>query len=216
MSANHDMLLLTARKDRLIAAARRHSRRVRFFKTALPLVGFAVAGAFSWFTFFSTTPAANILMLNGLDGANQLVMTHPKVAGYNSMGKPYSLSAARAVHEVERGDGIIKLQDIAAQMPLGERGMAWVEARSSIFDNVNGRMQFDQPFKVKTSDGIQADFHSANVNITSSQLTTRMPVTIRQSRTLLQAGTMQVLENGQIFVFGGGVRLLIANDTALP
>jgi len=210
MVANHHDFLLLPRGDGVFVAARLHSRRVKFFKAVLPLVVVLIAAVFSWFTFFATTPMADILSLNSEQATDQLVMTHPKVEGYSKMGKPYSLTAKRAIHEPQRGDGMIRLQEIEAQMPLGERGQAFVAARASIFDNVNGRMRFDQPFDIKTSDGVWAKLRSADVNIATSQLVSREAVEIHQGRSSLQAGTMQVLEGGQLFVFADGVKLLIA------
>jgi len=216
MPDHRDNFLLLPRGDGFFVAARQHSRRVWFFKAALPLVVAFIAAVFSWFTFFATTPMAPVLSLNGEQETDQLVMTHPKVEGYSSMGKPYSLTAERAIHEPQRGDGMIRLQNIEAQMPLGERGQAFVAAHASIFDNVNGRMRFYKPFEVKTSDGVWARLRSAEVNIATSQLVTREPVEIRQGRSFLQAGAMQVMESGQLFVFEDGVRLIIAPATPQP
>jgi len=196
--------------DAAFWAARLHSRRVKFFKRALPLIALMMAAIFSWFTFFVSPPTADIVTLNtALGSGNKLVMVQPKIEGYNRDLQPYALAAHRAIQDPARA-GLIELEKIAATLPLGERGAAHIQARGGVFDNINGRMILDKPFQIETDAGIQADFLSADVNIATSQLVSNEKVEIRRQGEVLMAQRLRILDGGQVFVFEGNVRLLIA------
>jgi len=194
------------------ARARLHSRRVNFFKMALPILGLVIAAVFSWFTFFMVPPTADIITLNNAIGSsNKLVMVQPKVEGYNRDLQPYALAAARAIQDPER-PGMIELEDIAATLPLGARGVAYIEARGGVFDNINGQIILDKPFQIETDTGLYAYFLSADVDISSSQLVSNEPIEIQRQNETLTAGRLRILDAGKVFVFDKGVRLVIATQ----
>jgi len=190
-------------------AAQLHSRRVGLLKKTLPLMAIAMAGLFSWFTFFAAPPVADIVTLNMANGeSNKLVMMQPKIEGYTRSNQPYDFSARRAIQDPTR-EGIIELEEIAATMPLGERGSAEIQAQGGIFDNINGRMRLERSFSLKTSDDVEAHFLSADIDISSSQLISNEPVTIRREGEHLTAQRLRILEGGEIFIFEGGVKFTI-------
>jgi len=193
-------------------AAQRHAHRVAFLKRVLPLIALMMMAIFSWFTFFVSPPEAEILTLNiEADGANKLVMTRPRVEGYNRDRQPYALSAARAIQDPARA-GMIELEEIAATLPLGERGAAHIQAQGGLFDNINGRISLTKPFRIETDTGIVAHFLSADINIATSQLISNERIEIRRQREYLTAQHLRIVDEGQTFIFEGNVRLLIAGQ----
>ncbi|WP_297322676.1 LPS export ABC transporter periplasmic protein LptC [uncultured Bartonella sp.] len=199
------------KSDAVFNAARRHSVRVHLLKFLLPIVAIIIALVFSWFTFFATPSSSDLVVLNGDQGAGgQLTMTDPKLEGYTAANKPYSLKAKKALQD-PHNPGMIELQHIVASLPLGERGEATVNAVGAYYDNVNGRLQFDKPFVVKTDDGMVAKLEAADVNLATSQLNTDQPVDIRRGGQHLTANGLQIRENGQVLFFNRGVSLVIDN-----
>ncbi|AQT46252.1 lipopolysaccharide export system protein LptC [Bartonella choladocola] len=202
------------KSDAVFDAARRHSVRVHILKFLLPVVAIIIALVFSWFTFFATPSTSDLVVLNGDQGSGgQLTMTDPKLEGYTSANKPYSLKADKAIQDPHH-PGMIELQRIIATLPLGERGDAAVNAVGAFYDNVNGRLQFDKPFEVKTNDGMVAKLDAADVNLATSQLSTDKPVDIRRGGQHLKANGLQIRDNGQVLFFNRGVSLVIDNANA--
>lgn len=209
---SNSIFSVNAKKDSIFLAAMKHSGRVKFIKILLPIIAVIIAAIFAWFTFFAAQSTADIITLN-TTGDDKLVMTSPKIEGYSKSQKPYSFNASRAVQDPQK-PGLIELIDITAKMPLGERAEADVAAIGGIYDNINGRMVLEKPFSVTTSDGVKANFKSANINIETSQLTTNDPVEIIRDREHLTADSLSIKENGQVFVFKGKVQLIIAPQEA--
>lgn len=202
---------VSEKPDHVFIAAQRHSRRVQLLKIVLPAIALVIAGIFSWFTFFSTSPARDIITLNTeISEDGRMTMTQPKIEGYTKTNQPYFMKAGRAVQDPSQ-NGLIELQDIVAEIPLARRGRATVNAVGGFYDNINGRLWFDKPFTVTTSDGMTARFQSADINIETSQINTTNPVDINRDNQHLTANAMQVKENGALIVFSGNVRLVIDN-----
>ena len=211
MNGSSEIFSPSYKSDAVFDAARRHSVRVRLLKFLLPVIAIIIALVFSWYTFFATPSSGDLVVLNGDQGAGgQLTMTDPKLEGYTAANKPYSLKANKAVQD-PHNPGMIELQHIVASLPLGERGEAAVDAVGAYYDNVNGRLQFDKPFEIRTDDGMVAKLEAADVNLATSQLNTDRPVDIHRGGQHLTANGLQIRENGKVLFFNRGVSLVIDN-----
>lgn len=197
-----------SKKDSLFIAALNNSSRVKFIKILLPIIALIIGIIFMWFTFFATSSNNDIVALN-TSGNDKLVMVSPKIEGYSKDQRPYAFHATRAVQDPQK-PGFIELIEISAKMPIGNRAEANLTASGGIYDNINGRMVFDKPFTITTSDGIKANLQSADINIETSQLTTKQPVEILRDREHLTANSLSIKDNGQVFLFQGKVKLVIA------
>ncbi len=189
-------------------AAQRHSVRVRVLKTALPIAAVAIAAVFSWYTFFATSAAPLKIEVDAAGESGKLVMANPHLSGYTKDNHPYSMTAAKATQDAKKS-GVITLEGIQAELPLGDKGRAKVQAASGVYDSANERLQLDKDFSVTTSDGLQAALKSADVNIKSGQIVTDQPVDIRNGTTHIQADAMQVLDHGAVLIFENKVHMVI-------
>ena len=201
--------------ESLFQAAQRHSVRVRVLKTALPVAAIIVGAVFSWYTFLATpnTPV-KVEVNNGGEGG-KLVMTSPHLNGYTTDNRPYSMTAEKATQDA-KNSGAISLEGISAKLPVGENGVATVEATSGIYDNANGRLQLDKDFTVATDDGLRAVLRSADINLKSGQITTDKPVDIRSGNTHILADSMQVKDNGKVLIFENKVQMTVDGSVVSP
>lgn len=190
-------------------AAQRHSMRVKFLKTGLPVAAVLVGAVFSWFTFLAT-PASTVKVNLG-DGVEngKLVMANPNLNGFTKENRPYNLTATKATQDV-KNEGIITLEGITAQLPVGAENKATINAQNGVYDNVNGRMKLLGHFTVTTTDGLTAEMSSADVNLATGQIKTDSPVDIKSGSTHVQANKMRVQSNGDVVVFEDQVHLTIA------
>ena len=199
----------TEKDSHVFRAAERHSRRVRFMKFALPAVAVIGAAVFSWFTFFSTTNIPSNITLDSAgiqDG--KLVMTNPKLDGFTKDKLPYKMSAERALQDVGNSS-LITLENISAEIPVGQDLRAQVNAKGGLYDNANRQLKLDNNITLTTSDGMKAQLKSADINIQENSMSTDQPVKIENSSASIVADSMKITQSGKVMVFEKGVRLVI-------
>lgn len=216
--SDHKMVFGALQKSSAVFyAAQRHSMRVRVLKTALPICALAIAAIFSWYTFLAA-PASTVKVQLDASESGKLVMMGPQLNGYTKDNRPYSMVAERAVQDAKESS-VITLVDIVAQLPVGDKAKAEINASSAIFDSVKQYLQFDNEFTVKTTDGMEAKLQNANVNMSNGEMTTDKPVDIRTDNAHISAQKMKILENGKLLVFEDKVQLTInpaTNAVAAP
>ena len=201
--------------DALFHAAQRHSVRVRVLKTALPVAVIIVGAVFSWYTFLATPNTPVKVEVNNGGESGKLVMTSPHLNGYTTDNRPYSMTAAKATQDA-KNSGAISLEGISAELPVGEKGTARIEATFGVYDNANGRLQLDKDFTVTTDEGLHAVLHSADINLKSGQITTDKPVDIRSGNTHILADGMQVKDNGKVLIFENKVQMTVDGSVVSP
>ncbi len=192
---------------------RRHSRRVRMLKVALPLsAALMVAGlvAHSAMTSFEGT-SIDVSGVGIQDG--ELVMTHPKLDGYTKDDKPYSMSAARAVQDLSDAQKI-ELEDINAKLPLDNDGWAKINAATGTFDRGANTLDIDSPLTVRRHDGAVVHLQSAKVDIGSGQIESDKPVEIDMSGSRIAANSITVTDHGNVMTFKDRVRVTLTPDAA--
>lgn len=206
--SDHKMVFGASQKSSAVFhAAQRHSMRVRVLKIALPVTALIIAFIFSWFTFLAA-PASTVKVQMDPSENGKLVMISPQLNGYTKDNRPYSMVASRAVQDAKQ-NGVIALEGIRAQLPVGDKNSAEIDAVSGVYDSVNEHLQFDNAFTVKTTDGMEARLGSASVNMANGEMSTDKPVDIRTANAHIRAERMKVQDNGKVLVFEDKVHLTI-------
>jgi lipopolysaccharide export system protein LptC len=198
----------SAARDHAFAGALRHSRRVRFFKIALPVLSLAIAAGFAGYSWL-LTPASVVIAVDGSairDG--KIVMANPKMNGFTSNNLPYSMNAARAIQELSR-TGAIELEEIDARFPISADKWATIRADAGVYDDETNVLRITSPLKLNTSDGLQADLGPAEVDIAAGELRSPSPVRIEQAGSTITADSLEVLDKGTVFVFENRVRMQV-------
>jgi lipopolysaccharide export system protein LptC len=202
-----------AARDRRVEAAfteaRRHSGRVRLLKFALPAAALAMIVAFaarSWLAAPGGLPVdIGALAIEG----GRLVMSDPRLDGVTgSHGRPYSMTAARAVQDIGVS-GRIDLQGIDARLPVDESGWMTVTAPSGVFDRDANRLDIDSELTMTGDNGLKAVLQSAVLDIAAGSLDTADPVDITLEGAHISADSMAVRDRGAVLIFENRVRMRI-------
>src|SRR3712207_2062370 len=109
-------------RSRAYAQARRHSRRVRFLKVAIPLGAVLGIGFVLVVTFldpFNRMAGVTLgpVSLNG----TKITMESPRLSGYRSDNRPYEVTATVAVQDV-RKPNVVELSDMKARFAADDTG----------------------------------------------------------------------------------------------
>jgi lipopolysaccharide export system protein LptC len=200
------------RDDSAYENARRHSRRVRWLKALLPAAAILGLLGFVGWSYLSVPSIEGVSVGGAAFTDGKLVMANPKLDGHTKDNLPYTMTAARAIQDASQ-TGKIMLEEIDAKLPIDAKNTANVIAASGIYDNENNTLKIDSAIKLTTTDGMVANLRSADVNMATGTMTTQDPVKISMNRTLIEADTMNVTDNGKVMVFERRVRVNIAPET---
>lgn len=206
-NSGHERASSTLRAD-AFALAERHSRRVRRLKVVLPALALVMVAGFALYS-FATRPGAGVFETRDAAVAEgKLVMDSPKLEGFTKDGRSYSVSAARAIQDIDRQD-VINLDGIDATMPVERENWARVQATSGVYDRMANTLDVPSDIVVTTNDGLVARLKSAFLDISGGTLRSSTPVDIRSHGSRITADSMAVLDNGGRVVFEPRVRVYI-------
>lgn len=196
-------------RERAFRRARRHSRRVRALKVALPIAAALTAIAFVAATRFQQSTDLALGMSGVAVSDGKVVMANPKLEGVTRQNLPYVMTADRAIQDGLTG-GPIRLEGIDARLPLNADTTAELDADSAIYDRDRNTVDFDSVLNVTTDDGLTARLTTAHVDIEKGDLSTDQAVAITLDGADIEANSMKILESGNVFVFENRVRVQIA------
>lgn len=187
-------------------AAARHSSRVRWLRRFIILgaVGgpLAVVGLMALRTFGPTVPNLSLESL-GLDGA-RITMDKPRLSGFRSDGRPYSLNARTAVQDA-RTPNLLELHEIDAHVTLGDRSVVHVASAVGVYDSSKETMTLSSDVHLTSDGGYDARMKSAFVNFKTNSVETHDPLTIVMSTGTVSADSMHMQANGTAITFEGHV-----------
>jgi lipopolysaccharide export system protein LptC len=189
-------------------SARRHSRRVRVLKLAIPLIAAAIAVAFPVYSYL-VAPASIAVQADGSAFANgKLVMANPKLNGFSKDQLPYSMTAVRAIQDVSK-QGIINLEGINAKLPISADNVAAVSASRGTYNRDLNTMSLASDIVITTTDGLEAKFKSVFLDMSKGTMKTSDPVDVSRGGSRIMADSMSVRDNGKVLVFENRVRVNI-------
>ena len=188
--------------------AQRHSRRVRVLKLVLPLAAATIAVVFPVYSYLATPAAVEVKADGSAYADGKLVMSNPKLNGFTSKNLPYSMTAVRAIQDPAK-QGIVELEDIEAELPIGPDNQAAIGAAHGIYDRDGNTLELDREITVSTTDGLVAKLKSAFLDIGKGNMKTEDPVDITRKGSRIMADTMTVEDNGKVLIFEKRVRVNI-------
>ena len=207
----------TALRSRAFMHARSHSRRVRFFKRAIPVaagLGVAALVAMAWFP--HGTVAGLTLGPVAVSGT-QVTMESPRLTGFRNDSRPYEVTASAALQDV-RKPHIVELKDLRARIVTDDQGgAARLEAAKGVLDTQKEQMELQQDVRVRTDGGQDVKLRSAFVDFKAGTVVSREPVTVSLGNGVIQATGLEVKDNGKVLHFKGRVSTVFDSpDNALP
>jgi lipopolysaccharide export system protein LptC len=186
--------------------AQHHSRRVRRLKLILPSLAAIMALGFFGYSYVSSPGKVDVDIASSAVSDGKLVMASPKLEGFTKNNLPYSMTASRALQNLDT-TGIIELEDISATLPVNAENIATIGASKGIYDRNKNTLDISSEIMVSTTDGMVAKLKSAFIDLGKGDLRTGDAVDIVLDGTNITADSMTVLENGKVLVFEKRVRM---------
>ena len=188
--------------------ALRHSARVKRLKIILPLGAAVISLAFIAVSLIRTWAPDEVSLESARIEDGKIVMEKPAVAGRNEKGIDYSMNADRALQDIANPN-LMTLEKVLAAVPVND-GIAQVIAQEGIFDRATNKLKMTAPFDINLSNGIQAKFQSADVDLKAGKMSSQEPVSIKTNDGSIVAQSIEIADNGKTITFSGQVRARIA------
>lgn len=186
--------------------AQHHSRRVRWLKFLLPSLAAVMAIGFFAYSYVSSPVKVAVDIASSAISDGKLVMASPKLEGFTRDNLPYSMTASRALQNLDT-TGVIELEDIDAKLPVDAKNTATIDAAKGVYDRDKNTLDISSDITVTTTDGMVAKLKSAFIDIGRGDLKTGDAVDIAMKGTNITADSMTILENGKVLVFEKRVRM---------
>lgn len=194
-------------RERLFAAARRRSARVRFLRWAILAGVFgAVAGMTAIAVFDPFGPKFGSLSFSNvsLDGT-KIAMAKPRLAGFRSDGQPYVLTAERALQDMKHPT-VAELQNLVGDMGMTGGETTRLTADAGVYDSVAQRMKMSGNVKIDNA-RFEVRLRSVDIDFKTGLYRSDEPVEVHMDDgTTVVADRATAQNNGQELIFEGRVR----------
>ncbi|WP_246702794.1 LPS export ABC transporter periplasmic protein LptC [Starkeya sp. ORNL1] len=200
----------SAQAEAHFKAARRHTRRVRFFRVMLPLgvlVSLAVAAGFALFDPLKIAMDLPFDLGRVSLSGSRIKMELPKLSGFTNDNRGYSVTAKSATQDLTHPDQI-DLEEIEARLELAEQGWAKLTAQAGHYNTKSESMMLDQGIRFDTSAGYGGTLQEVKVDVKAGKLLSEQPVELRYLDGKLTADRMEVSQKDSRALLTGNVRLV--------
>ena len=195
--------------DRMLRAAIRHSRFVRFLRVAIPTAIVAVLAGLIAVTFFNPLKLiANFPIDPGkvsLSGT-KIVMELPRLNGFTGDGRPYELTARSAVQDVTNPQ-LLELSDLSAHVQQADGQKIDIQSVNGLYDTKAELLKLRDHIVLTTTSGYVAYLAEATAKIASGQIVSDSPVMVKLPNGTLTSKRLEVVDNGALLRFSGDVEM---------
>src|SRR5215471_6094197 len=200
--------------DRVFRAAARHSRLVRFLRIAIPAAILATAVILIVATFFNPFRLISAFPIDpgkvSLSGT-KIVMESPRLTGFTTDSRPYELTARAAAQDITKLE-ILELKDISAVVELKDGQHVTIKSINGVYDTRGELLKLNDHIVLNSTSGYEGHLSEASVNVSSGHIVSESPVEVKLPNGLLNANRLEVMENGSLILFGGGIEVTLAPD----
>ena len=200
--------------DARYAKAKRHSKRVRVLRIAVPAVVAAAmlviiaASIFNPFRMLAKLP----INIEGLAvSGSRITMDSPHMAGFMPDQRPYELWAKSASQDVTNPT-TVELQELRAKFQAEDSTGVTMDARTGLFDSKEQVLNLRDEIFLQSTSGYEARLTKAELDFKAGTLTSDEPVAMKLPNGTLDAKRLRITDGGAILLFEGGVTMMLNPD----
>jgi len=187
----------------------RHSRFVRFLRLAIP-VGiaciFLIIGAAAYFNPFRNLAKLPIDPSKLVISGTKITMEAPRLAGYTRDDRPYEVTARAAAQDLSK-PGVLELKVIHARVEMQNKAVIELSADTGVYDTKADTLHLIDNIVLTSSTGYKGRLLDALIEVKKGRVVSELPVEVEMLDGLLNANGVEVIENGALVRFVGGVQM---------
>jgi LPS export ABC transporter protein LptC/lipopolysaccharide transport protein LptA len=199
-------LRLAGDKSSSRALARRHSKRVRILKYALPIAAassvslyvVSVMSLLGWNTGLPQVAVPQIVPEN-------LAMENPHYDGYTADGGRYWVKAERALQDLP-SLSVVKLEKITGELTDAQKAKTKLTASRGVFDTKASLLELFDQIVVAGDGGLNAELTRATVKTKEGLITSDQPVKVAMDAGAITANQMTIRQKAKEYTFVENVR----------
>jgi lipopolysaccharide export system protein LptC len=195
--------------DRQFRAAQRHSRRVRLLRRAIPVGILALFGVLigsAWINPLGMLTKLPIDPGKLLVSGTKITMEAPRLAGFTRDARPYEFTARAAAQDLTKPD-VLELKDIHAKIEMQDKARMEMTAASGIYDTKSDVLKLTDNIQLSSSAGYSGRLSEAVIDVRKGDVVTQHPVEVILLNGTLNANRLEVVNNGELLRFDGGVAM---------
>lgn len=195
------------------SGARRHSRRVRFLRKAVPTtllllaVGLVAVNYFNPMRWLRVPTEFGTLVISG----SKITMEAPRLAGFTKERREYEVSATAASQDT-RTPNVVEMKEIAGRMAMQDDSTVTINAVEGVYDIKGDLLTLSQEILIVSTAGYQGRLTEAKVEIKKGHIVSEKPVQLKMPQGTLDANRMEVFDSGDLIRFEGGVVMNLSPD----
>ena len=202
-------------RRRAFAAAKRHSRLVRFMRVATPtaaLLAVAAMIAVAIFDPFRHEIGGLTVGEFSVDGS-KIVMSRPRLTGTRKDGRPYVVNAAKAIQDVAH-PATVELSEIDGDVAMEDDSRMRISAAVGLYDNVRQFLKLTQDVHLR-SPSYDVTLATADIDFKTGVYRSDQPVSVvTSSGATIHADSAEAHDNGAELTFTGHVRSTFVGEMA--
>ena len=201
-------------RERTFQSARRHSRRVRMLRMAIP-AGAAIVLLVIMFAIW-LNPLRLIAKLPKEFGSlaisgTKITMEQPRMSGYTRDARAYEFTARAAAQDIAKPD-LVELQGIRAKFELQDKSVMEMTASTGMFDTKSEILTLGVEIMLKSSGGFEGRLSEAVIDTRKGEIVSDKAVEVKMLNGTLNARRLVVVESGALIRFEGGVAMTLTLD----
>jgi lipopolysaccharide export system protein LptC len=198
------------------ASARRHSRRVRTLRIALPIIAVLALAGFLYAARAVILDAGLFISLKGLNlDTKSLTIDAPHVSGFQGTAQAYEVRAESAVQDLTN-PRVVTLNKIDAKFGMAGANSASVNATTGVYDGSKDSLQLSKGITVTTADGYKATLQDALVDLKAGSLVSTSPVQMKGPAGTVTGNRLTIVDRGKKIVLDNGVHVTYTEPPVTP
>src|SRR6201996_4299343 len=201
--------------DARFRVAARHSRMVRFLRTAVPAMVLlsmsAIVGISIFNPFRMLLPKLPVEMDNLVVSGTKITMESPHLSGYTATDRrPYEVWAKTATQDVTDPNHV-DLRTLRAKVLNADQSTVTLDAREGMMNNKDQLLDLHHDIFLQTSTGYEARLDQAFVDMGKGIGTSDQHVDVKLTNGTLSSDRLRITGGGEVIRFEGNVVMHLDN-----
>jgi lipopolysaccharide export system protein LptC len=143
----------------------------------------------------------------------KITMQRPRLKGFTGDARPYEFTANSAAQDINNPD-FMELQEPRGKMQMEDTSKVDISANSGTYDMKSEMLTLKDDVHVVSSTGYEVRLSDAVIDMHKGEMVSDKPVWVKLLTGVLNAKRLEVVENGNLIRFGGGVAMTVQPDHA--
>jgi lipopolysaccharide export system protein LptC len=141
----------------------------------------------------------------------KITMQQPRLTGFTNDSRAYEFTANAAAQDITKPD-LVELHAPHAKIQMQDKSTVTMSAVSGVYNMKSEMLTLNDDIDLVSSIGYEGRLSEASIDVRKGSVVSEKPVTVKLLNGFLNAQRLEVVDNGAMVRFGGGVAMTILPD----